>query len=33
MDKIDIKIIRELSQNADITATELSKKYIFQCLR
>ena len=29
MDKIDIKIIRELSQNADITATELSKKIHF----
>lgn len=29
MDKIDIKIIRELSQNADVTATELSKKLHF----
>ena len=29
MDKIDVNIIRELSQNADITATELSKKLHF----
>lgn len=29
MDKIDIRIIRELSQNANITATELSKKLHF----
>ena len=29
MDKIDINIIRELSQNADVTATELSKKLHF----
>lgn len=29
MDAIDIKIIKELSQNADITATELSKRLHF----
>lgn len=29
MDKIDTSIIRELSQNADMTATELSKKLHF----
>lgn len=29
MDKIDVNIIRELSQNADVTATELSKKLHF----
>ena len=29
MDKIDVNIICELSQNADITATELSKKLHF----
>ena len=29
MDKIDTRIIQELSENADITATELSKKLHF----
>lgn len=29
MDKIDVNIIRELSQNADVTATELSRKLHF----
>ena len=29
MDEIDAKIIKELSQNADMTATELSKKLHF----